>query len=116
MLLKWILISTITTATVYNAEPAQCNSDYTVTASGYKIDTANVHRLRIVAMERTMMEKFFVSYGDTIYVKCAGPYEGEWLVHDTMNKKYAGQHRIDFLVPNNVKSGKWSGVCVYKRK
>ena len=116
ILIIWILISSTTTATVYNAVPEQCNSNPTVTASGRKIDPSKVAELRIIAMERTMMNRNDIHYGDTVRVEGAGKYDGLWVVEDTMNKRYAGQDRIDFLVPENIKLGKWTNLKIYKAK
>jgi hypothetical protein len=113
--LAWILISACTTATIYNAEPSQTNSEPTITASRRVIDTNRVADLRIVAMERTMMQRNGIHYGDTILVKGAGIYDGEWVVEDTMNRRFAGQDKIDFLVPAEVRTGRWDNVQVYKR-
>ena len=115
-ILAWLLISASTTATVYNAVPEQCNEQPSVTASGRHIDTARVQDLRIVAMERTMMQRNGIHYGDTILVKGAGIYDGEWVVEDTMNRRFAGQDKIDFLVPAEVRTGRWDNVEVYKRR
>lgn len=114
-LIAWILISACTTATVYNAVPEQCNGTPTITASGRRI-SGDVEALRIIAMERTMMAKHGIHYGDTVLVKGAGGYDGEWVVEDTMGKRYAGQDKIDFLVPEDVRLGKWENVEVYKRR
>lgn len=113
--LAWILISACTTATVYNAVPEQCNEQPSVTASGRHIDTNQVQDLRIVAMERTMMQRNGIHYGDTILVKGTGVYDGEWVVEDTMHPRNAGQDRIDFLVPEGIKLGRWDNVEVYKQ-
>lgn len=113
-LLTWLLISASTTATVYNATPEQCGSHHTITASGRKIE-GDVSDLRILAMERTMMARHGIHYGDTILVKGAGIYDGEWVVEDTMNRRFAGQDRVDFLVPEHIKLGRWEGVKVYRR-
>ena len=66
-------------------------------------------------MERTMMARNGIHYGDTILVKGAGHYDGEWVVEDTMSPRYAGQDRIDFLVPESVRLGRWDKVEIYKR-
>jgi hypothetical protein len=29
-----------------------------------------------------------------------------------MNKRFAGMHKIDILVPRNIRSGKWNGVKI----
>ena len=115
-ILTWILISACTTATVYNAVPEQCGDNHTITASGRVIEPEKVQEMRIMAMERTMMARHGIHYGDTVLVKGAGVYDGEWVVEDTMSKRYAGTDRVDFLVPSDVKLGKWEGVEIYKRK
>ena len=114
-ILTWILISASTTATVYNATPEQCGSHPTITASGRKIE-GDVSDLRILAMERTMMARHGIAYGDTVLVKGAGVYDGEWIVEDTMSPRWAGQDRVDFLVPDEVKLGRWDKVEIYKKK
>lgn len=114
--LTWILISATATATIYNAVPEQCNETPSITASGRVIDSSQVQDLRIVAMERTMMQRNGIHYGDTILVKGAGHYDGEWVVEDTMHPRNAGQDRIDFLVPEDIKLGRWEGVKIYKQR
>lgn len=113
-LLAWIMISAATTATVYNAVPEQCNEQPAVTASGRRI-TGDVAALRWLAMECTMMERHGIHYGDTVLVKGAGAYDGEWVVEDTMHPRWAGQDRVDFLVPESVRLGRWEGVEIYRR-
>lgn len=112
---SWVLVSETTVATVYNAVPGQCNSDYLHTASMYRISPETISADRILAMERTMMAEFGIAYGDTVLVRRAGRFDGLWQVQDTMNKRFKGQHRIDFLVPDNIKTGRWSNVLVYKK-
>lgn len=114
-LITWLLISVSTTATVYNAVPEQCGDNPTVTASGRQIQPEKVAELRIIAMERTMMTRHDIHYGDTVLVKGTGVYDGEWVVEDTMHPRFVGQDKIDFLVPNDVKLGKWDRVEVYKQ-
>lgn len=111
----WELISDRTTATVYNAVPSQCNEDCLHTASMYTIVPETIERDRILAMERTMMAEFGIQYGDTVLVSGTGRYDGLWQVQDTMNKRFAGQHKIDFLVPRHIRHGKWDAVKIYKQ-
>ena len=108
----WELVSQTTVATVYNAVPSQCNSDCLHTASMYRICPKTISADRILAMERTMMAEFSISYGDTVLIRRAGRFDGLWQVQDIMNKRFKGQHRIDFLVPDNIKTGRWSNVLV----
>ena len=115
-LLIWLLISSCTTATVYNAVQEQCGDNPTVTASGRVIVPEMVAESRIMAMERTMMQRNGIHYGDTVLVRGAGTYDGLWVVEDTMSARFAGQDKVDFLVPSDVRLGKWEGVQIYKRK
>lgn len=110
---SWTLISERTTATVYNAEAEQCNADYLHTASNYTIIPSKVASQRILAMERTMMQEFGLAYGDLVLIEGAGRYDGVWQLQDTMNARFAGKHRIDFLVPSNIRHGLWRNVKVY---
>lgn len=114
-LLTWLLISATTTATVYNAVPNQCGDNPTITASGRRIE-GDVSALRILAMERTMMARHGIHYGDTVLVKGVGVYDGEWIVEDTMSARFAGQDKIDFLVPADVRLGKWENVEIYIKR
>lgn len=111
---KWELIADDVHATVYNAIPQQCNNDITHTASMFRLNLNDVLSHRIIAMERTMMAEFGLKYGDVVKIEGTGRWDGEWQIQDTMNKRFAGQHKIDILVPGNVKSGKWENVKIYK--
>lgn len=112
----WKLADTKTIATVYNAVPAQCNGDFGHTASMFRLDLYNVLSQRVIAMERTFMEKLGVKYGDVVYITGTGKWDGVWQIQDTMNKRFAGQHKIDILVPENIKYGQWNNVNLYVLK
>jgi predicted transcriptional regulator len=111
---KWQLIADDVVATVYNAEPKQCNADVTHTASMFRLNLNDVLSHRIIAMERTMMTKYGLKYGDVVKIEGTGKWDGEWQIQDTMNKKFAGQNKIDILVPKSAGLGKWESVKVYK--
>ena len=110
---EWKLISENVEATVYNAVPEQCDETPIYTASMFRLDTTNVYSHRIIAMERTFMSDLGLNYGDIVKVEGTGKWDGVWQIQDTMNKKYAGRKKIDFLVPNHIKYGKWSNVKLY---
>lgn len=112
----WKLADTKTIATVYNAVPAQCNGDFGHTASMFRLDLYNVLSQRVIAMERTFMKKLGVKYGDVVYIIGTGKWDGVWQIQDTMNKRFAGQHKIDILVPENIKYGQWDNVNLYVLK
>lgn len=109
----WTLAADDVVATVYNATASQCNGNPLVTASRFRIDPDNIPSQRVIAMERTMMSRCGIRYGDVVRVSGTGTYDGLWRVEDTMNKRFAGQNRIDFLVPPEIRTGKWKGISVY---
>jgi uncharacterized cupin superfamily protein len=112
----WKLVDNKTIATVYNAIPAQCNGDFGHTASMFRLNLNNVLSQRVIAMERTYMQKLGLRYGDVVYIEGTNGYDGVWQIQDTMNKRFAGQHKIDILVPNNIKYGSWDNVNLYVLK
>lgn len=107
---NWKTVSNDTIATVYNAVPAQCNKDVVHTASMFKLNLSDVLSQRVIAMERTYMKKLGLRYGDVVYVEGTEKWDGPWQIQDTMNKRFAGLPKIDILVPNNIRSGKWDNV------
>lgn len=116
LLKDWKLVDDTTLATVYNAIPAQCNGDFGHTASMFRLDLFDVLSQRVIAMERTFMAKLGLSYGDVVYIKGTGKWDGVWQIQDTMNKRFAGKHKIDILVPENIKYGQWENVKLYTLK
>lgn len=110
----WELIADDVFATVYNAVPNQCNNDITHTASMFRLNLKDVLSHRIIAMERTMMAEFGLKYGDVVKIEGTGKWDGEWQIQDTMNKRFAGQHKIDILIPKSAGLGKWNDVKVYR--
>ena len=114
----WEPIANDVLATVYNAVPAQCNNDAVHTASMFKLNLNDVLSHRIIAMERTMMKDYGLKYGDVVCISGVGTTKdgtdlnGLWRIEDTMNKRFAGLHKIDILVPNDTTLGKWSNVVV----
>ncbi len=109
---QWEILCSDATATVYHADAAQCNADFLHTASMFRIDADAPGDHRILAMERTMMQKYGIAYGDIVRIDGAETLDGLWRVEDTMSSRYKGQHRIDFLVNRNVRGGKWKNVTV----
>ena len=103
------LISILVTATIYHADPAQCNADYLTTASLKSINEANPQGHRWIAVSRDLEQHGFV-FGSKVCVEGAGQLSGEWTVEDRMNKRW--KKRIDFLVNKEVKGGKWNNVKI----
>lgn len=103
----WQEIANDVVVTVYNAVPEQCNADVSHTASMFTLNLNNPETHKIIAMERTMMAEFGLKYGDLVKIEGThkGIQDGVYQIQDTMNKKFAGQHKIDVLVGNDVHYG-----------
>jgi len=110
----WKLLCSDTEATVYHAVPAQCNDDVKNTASMFQLNLKDPESHKIIAMERTMMKQYGLKYGDLVKIEGTGSRDGVYQIQDTMNKRFAGKHKIDFLINLDSKIGKWNGVKVYK--
>ena len=52
--------------------------------------------------------------GDKVHVEGAGLLDGIWFVRDRMNPRF--RKRIDFLVPQSMKGGKWEKVILTHEK
>ena len=110
------LLSTNVIGTVYNLTKNQCKSDLSTSASNFRPNPKDPGGHRIVAVERTFMKKLGLKWGDVIYVTGSNDkdIDGYWRVEDTMNKRFAGQKKIDFLVDYDRKLGKWNDLKIYK--
>lgn len=111
---KWKLICNDTEATVYHARPQQCNNDVQNTASMFKLNLKDPESHKVIAMERTMMKEYGLKYGDLVKIEGTGSRDGVYQIQDTMNKRFAGKHKIDFLINNDSAIGKWNNVKIYK--
>lgn len=109
----WRLAANDVHATVYNAEPRQCNADCGRTASMFRLNLNDVGSHRIIAMERTFMASLGLNYGDVVRLEGVGEYDGVWQIQDTMNKRFAGQKKIDLLVPKSDGLNQWRNVKLY---
>lgn len=110
----WTLVDDSTIATVYNAKPSQCDGDFGVTATMFRLNLYDVESHKIIAMERTFMDKLGLKRGDVVKIEGTGELDGVKQIQDVMNKRFKGQHRIDILVPDNISYGKWNNVKIYK--
>ena len=103
----------VVTATVYHAVEEQCDTDCLTTASGAKIvSSESAYDHRYLAVSRDLLDVF--PYGTMVEVSGCGELDGEWVVVDTMNRRYKGY--IDLLINPDMKGGKWEGVGITKVK
>lgn len=103
----WRRISNQAIVTVYNATPSQCNADVQHTASMFRLNLKAPESHKIVALERTFMQKNGIKFGDLIMIKGTykGRQDGIFQVQDLMNKRFAGMDKVDVLVDNNTRYG-----------
>ena len=109
-LLYTFLAATYVTATIYHAVPAQTDSTPFVTASNSRIDPENPQGHRWIAVSRDLEELGF-TFGVKVCVEGTGVFDGEWTVQDRMNKRWT--KRIDFLVNEEIKGGKWDNIYIW---
>jgi len=99
------------TATVYHVVPEQTNEDPGHTASMFELDLEDPYGHRIIAVSRDLFKKGF-KFKSKVLISCNCPYDGVWTVRDIMNKRF--KNRIDFLINENMKQGKWNEVKLIK--
>ena len=78
----------------YKADTAETDSTPLITASGFKLDSLNPKKHRVIAISRDLKELF--AFGDKVKLTNAGKFNGIWFIHDLMNKKY--KNKIDILI------------------
>lgn len=97
------------TATCYQPRVEQCDGNPFLTANLSVINRFNPLGQRWVAVSRDMLLEH-VKYGDSIHVFGTGIYDGWWQVMDCMNKRH--KEKIDFLVGDKDKTGRWDNIIV----
>ncbi len=100
----------IVTLTTYTASENETDSTPNITASGFKIDTNNPKRHRIIAVSRDLKKK--LKFGSKVRIEGAGKYSGTYVVKDVMNKRY--KKRIDILINPDDKQTKLNKIKLYK--
>ncbi len=98
------------TVTTYIPSVEECDSTPNITASGFKIDTLNPKRHKIIAVSRDLKRKW--KFGTKIKVTGIGKYNGIYTVKDVMNKRY--KKRIDILVGKQDKQFKFTNIKIFK--
>lgn len=100
------------TLTTYSATVGETDSTPHITASGFKIDTTNPKKHRIIAVSRDLKKKW--PFGTKVRIKKAGKYNGVYTVKDVMNKRY--KNRIDILIGEDDKQITMNNVKITKIK
>ena len=100
----------IVTLTTYTIDPLQTDSTPLITASGFKLDSINPRRHRVIAVSRDLKRK--LKFGDKVRLSNAGRFNGVWYVRDLMNKRF--KNKIDVLINPDGRHTKLSGVVITK--
>jgi 3D (Asp-Asp-Asp) domain-containing protein len=98
------------TVTAYTPSVEECDSTPHITASGFKIDTLNPGRHKIIAVSRDLKRKW--KFGTKIKIVGIGKYSGIYTIKDVMNKRY--KKRIDILVGKQSRKFKYTSIKIYK--
>ncbi len=85
------------TVTMYHPVPNQTDATPYITASGFQLNRKNPKKHRIIAISRDLRKK--LNFGDTVILQGIGKWDGEYVVHDVMNKRF--RNRIDILINPN---------------
>ena len=102
---------TTVVATIYHAVKSQTDSTPFITASNSRINPRNPAGHRWIAVSRDL-EPLGFTFGTKVCIQNAGKMNGVWTVQDRMNRRF--KHRIDFLVNESMRGGKWNNVKMTK--
>ena len=100
----------VVSLSTYKANTAETDSTPLVTASGFKLDSLNPKKHRVIAISRDLKELF--AFGDKVILTNAGKFNGVWFVHDVMNKRY--KNKIDILINSSDRQFSLKGVLISK--
>ncbi len=100
----------IVSLSTYKADTTETDSTPLVTASGFKLDSLNPKKHRVIAISRDLKELF--AFGDQVKLTNAGKFNGIWFIHDVMNKRY--KNKIDILINPSDRQISLEGVVISK--
>ena len=94
----------------YKADTSETDSTPLITASGFKLDSLNPKKHRVIAISRDLKALF--AFGDKVKLTNAGKFNGIWFIHDVMNKRY--KNKIDILINPSDSQISLKGVVISK--
>jgi 3D (Asp-Asp-Asp) domain-containing protein len=100
----------VVTLTTYTIESSQTDDEPLITASGFKLDSINPSKHRVIAISRDL--KKTLMFGDSVRLTNAGRFDGVWYVRDLMNKRF--NNKIDILINPDEKHTKLYGIVLTK--
>ena len=99
----------LVTATTYTISEEETDSTPLITASGYKLDSINPKKDKVIAVSRDWKRK--LKFGERVRIKGAGKLDGIYYVRDLMNKRFS--KKIDILINPSDKGTKIKNVKLY---
>ena len=100
----------VVSLSTYKADTTETDSTPLITASGFKLDSLNPKKHRVIAISRDLKELF--AFGDKVILTNAGKFNGVWFIHDVMNKRY--RNKIDILINPSDRQMSLKGVVISK--
>ena len=99
----------IVTVTTYTISAGQTDSTPLITASGYKLDSINPKKQKVIAISRDLKRKY--KFGQKVRVKGAGKLDGIYTVRDLMASRW--RKKIDILINPDDEGTKFRKVKLY---
>lgn len=96
------------TLTTYTVDISQTDNTPLITASGFKLDSLNPRKHRVIAISRDLKARF--KFGSRVRITNAGPFNGVYVVRDLMNKRF--KRKIDILINPKDKHTKLNNVII----
>jgi 3D (Asp-Asp-Asp) domain-containing protein len=102
----------VVTVTTYTVSTGETDSTPLITASGYKLDSVNPKKQKVIAISRDLKRKY--KFGQKVRVKGAGKLDGVYTVRDLMAKRWT--KKIDILINPDESGTKIRRVKIYNIK
>ena len=99
----------LVTATTYTIKEEQTDSTPLITASGYKLDSLNPKKDKVIVVSRDLKRKF--RFGEKVRIKGAGKLDGVYTVRDVMNRRFT--KKIDILINPDDDGNRYTKVKLY---
>jgi len=97
------------TVTTYTISAGETDSTPLITASGYKLDSINPKKQKVIAISRDLKRKY--KFGQKVRVKGAGKLDGIYTVRDVMARRW--RKKIDILINPDDDGTKIRKVKIY---
>jgi 3D (Asp-Asp-Asp) domain-containing protein len=98
------------TVTTYTVDPKETDEEPLITASGFKLDSLNPRRHKIIAVSRDLKKKF--KFGQKVKITGIGKHSGIYVIRDLMNKRW--KNRVDILINREDKQTKYHKAKLIK--